>query len=262
MSDPLPMAVPARYPDLAGRVAIVTGGSKGIGKATCRFLADNGCKVAVVARNKPEIDSFVAELRAGGAEAIGLVADCTDAGAVSSMVAEVHAELGPTDVLMAFAGGFGAKTTVLDITEAEWHRIIESNLTSTFLTVQAVLPSMIERRHGSIVTMASNGARLLDIPLTASYAAAKAGIVMFTRHVAIEMGPHNVRLNVVAPAMTLSERVEVLLSASDIASIGGSRRCGRIGYPEDTAGGRALFPRLRRVVVADPASPSTSRAVA
>lgn len=223
------------YADLAGRTAIVTGGSKGIGLATARQLAANQVSVAIVARTAADVKRAAEQLRASGAKAHGVAADCTDAPALEAMVAEVAEALGPPDVLMAFAGGFTGLTPVLEITEAEWRHVIDSNLTSTFLSVRAVLPGMIARRRGSIVTMASNAGRLLDISLTASYAAAKAGIIQFTRHVAREVGPSNVRCNVVAPATTLTERVASNLPAEVIDRLSSMAPLQRIGQPEDTA---------------------------
>jgi len=151
------------------------------------------------------------------------------------MRARVEAELGPADILVPFAGGFGRHTPIQDITEEEWRFVVESNLTSTFLTCKAFLPGMLERRRGAIVTMASNAGRLLDIPLTASYAAAKAGIVMFSRHVAKEVGPRGVRVNCVAPATTISERVDRLLTPERVAELAELAPLKRIGRPEDTA---------------------------
>lgn len=223
------------FPDLVGKVAVVTGGSKGIGAATCRALAENGAKVAVVARGREGVDRLAEELRTAGAEAIGATADCTSLAELERMRDEVESALGPTDILVAFAGGFGARTPILETTEEEWRFVIDSNLTATFLTTKAFLPGMIERQRGSIVTMASNAARYLDIPLTASYAAAKAGIVMFTRHVAKEAGPHHVRLNCVAPGTTMSERVEALMDEQMIARVAALSPLGEIGQPEDTA---------------------------
>lgn len=223
------------YPDLAGRTAIVTGGSKGIGLATAIELAANEVSVAVVARTAADVERVAGQLRAGGAKAHGLAVDCTDAAALEAMVAEVTEALGPPDILMAFAGGFTRTTPVLEISEAEWRHVIDSNLTSTFLTVRAVLPGMIERGRGAIITMASNAGRVLDIPLTASYAAAKAGIIQFTRHVAMEVGPSNVRCNVVAPATTLTERVASTLSPEAIEHVTSSAPLRRIGRPEDSA---------------------------
>jgi 3-oxoacyl-[acyl-carrier protein] reductase len=223
------------YPDLAGKVAVVTGGSKGIGAATCRALAANGVRVAVVARDRAGIEAVLPSLREAGADAIGISADVVRFDEIERMRRQVEAELGPADILIPFAGGFGRHTPIQDITEEEWRFVIESNLTSTFLTCKAFLPGMIERRRGAIVTMATNGARVLDIPLTASYAAAKAGIMVFTRHVAREVGPHGVRANCVAPATTMSERTERILSPERVEELAQLAPLGRIGLPEDTA---------------------------
>ena len=230
----------AKYGDLAGRIAVVTGASKGIGAATARALAGQGVRVAVVAREQQPIDSLVAELRASGHTCMGVSADCTKATELDRLRAAVDQELGPTDILMPFAGGFGAQTPIHEITEDEWHHVIDSNLTSTFLTVRAFLPGMIERRRGAIVTMASNAARYLDIPLTASYAAAKAGVVMFSRHVAKEVGRHGIRVNCIAPATTLSERVVRNLPPERMPGIADLSPLGRLGLPEDSAAA-ALF---------------------
>jgi 3-oxoacyl-[acyl-carrier protein] reductase len=218
------------YPDLAGKVALVTGGSRGIGAATARALAENGVKVAVGGRDEAAIGAVVDEI--GGLATPG---DVCRAGDIEAMRSHVEGLLGPVDVLVAFAGGFGALTPVHETSEEEWRSIIDSNLTSTFLTVKEFLPGMIERRRGAIVTMSSNAGRFLDISLTASYAAAKAGIAMFTRHVAREVGRDGVRVNCVAPATTLSERVERIMSEERRAEIAEMAPLGRLGMPEDSA---------------------------
>jgi 3-oxoacyl-[acyl-carrier protein] reductase len=224
-----------RYPDLAGKVAVVTGGSRGIGAATARALVANGVSVAVNGRDQEAIDGVVGELSANGGTAIGVAADVCDWSAIEAMRERVENELGPVDVLVPFAGGFGGMTPVHEISEEEWHSVIESNLTSTFLTVKSFVPGMIDRQGGSIVTMASNAARFLDITLTSSYAAAKAGIAMFTRHIAKELGPHGIRANCVAPATSLSERVERIMPDERRAEIAAMAPLGRLGVPEDTA---------------------------
>ncbi len=147
----------------------------------------------------------------------------------------MHSELGPIDILLPFAGGFGAFTPIEEITEREWRQVIDLNLTSTFLTVRAIVPAMIERRSGVIVTMSSNGGRYLDKLLTASYAAAKAGVIQFTRHVAKELGPHGVRVNSIAPATVTSERVERIMDVDARRKVAEMSPLGRIGTPEDCA---------------------------
>jgi 3-oxoacyl-[acyl-carrier protein] reductase len=186
-------------------------------------------------RDEAAIKAVVDDVMGEGGEAIAAPADVCDFGEIESMRERVEEELGPVDVLIPFAGGFGAMTPVQDTTEEQWHSIIESNLTSTFLTVKSFLPGMIERRRGAIVTMSSNAGRFLDISLTASYAAAKAGIAMFTRHVAREVGPHGIRANCVAPATTLSERVERIMPKERRDEIAAMAPLGRLGAPEDSA---------------------------
>ncbi len=218
----------------------MTGGSKGIGFATARELAANQVKIAIVARNTAEVEHAAQMLRANGAKAHAVAADCTDTRALASMTDEVSEVLGPPDILMAFAGGFNRTTPVLEIDEDEWRNVIDNNLTATFLTLKAVLPGMIERRRGAIVTMTSITGRFLDNLLTASYTAAKAGITQLTRHVAIEVGPFNVRLNAIAPGTTLTERVATTLSPETIEKVSNMAPLRRIGLPEDSASG-AVF---------------------
>ena len=223
------------YPDLAGQVALVTGATKGIGAATCRMLAANGVKVAVVARSQAGIDATVAELRDAGAQALGLSADCSDPARLEQVRDAVEAELGPIDILLPFAGGFSAFTPIEHTELEEWREVVEANLTSTFVAVRALVPGMIERRRGAIVTMSSNGARHLDKPLTASYAAAKAGVIQFTRHIARELGPHGVRANVIAPATVTSERIARIMDEAAKAMTAALSPLGRMGTPEDCA---------------------------
>jgi 3-oxoacyl-[acyl-carrier protein] reductase len=223
------------YPNLAGKTAFVTGGSKGIGAATCRLLAANGVKVAVVARGAETAEELANELRTGGADAVALVADCTDAASVDTARRSAEEQLGPVDLLVAFAGGFESFTPVAEMTLEEWRQVLEANLTSTFVTVRAFLPGMIERGNGSIVTMSSISARYLDKLTQAAYAASKAGVIMFTRHLAIEVGPHGIRANCVAPGTTMSERIERVMSDEAIERTRLLSPLQRLGEPDDTA---------------------------
>lgn len=223
------------YPDLAGKVAVVTGGSRGIGAATCRALGRQGTAVVVNGRESKAIAKVVQEVKSDGGRAIGVAADCLDFNAIEKMREQTERELGPVDLLVAYAGGFGSYTATHEMSEEEWHSVIDANLTTTFLTVKSFLPGMIERRRGSVITMASGAARFLDILTTAPYAAAKAAVVMFTRHVAKEVGQYGVRVNCVAPATVLSERVHRLMSEERRVEVAAMSPLGRLGEPQDVA---------------------------
>ena len=223
------------YPDLAGKVAAVTGGSRGIGAATCRMLVANGVAVAVNGRSREPLDAIVAELRAAGGRAGGFAGDCTSAADMEGFRTFVDSELGPPDILLAFAGGFESFTPIEQVSEPEWRQVLDANLTSLFLTISAFLPGFLERRAGVIVTMASNGGRYLDKLLTAPYAAAKAGVVQLTRHLALELGPHGIRVNCIAPATVASERVRAIMDEEALARTAAMSPLGRMGTPEDCA---------------------------
>jgi 3-oxoacyl-[acyl-carrier protein] reductase len=222
------------YPDLANKVAVVTGGSRGIGAATCRLLAQNGAKVMVGGRDEAAINSVVQEIQDSGAEAIGAAADLTDFAAVERIRRRVEEELGPVDVLAVFAGGQGYPTPTEQMSEEQWRSVIDSDLTSTFLTVRSFLPGMIEHGRGAIVTMASSAGRLPS-QASAAYAAAKAGVVMFSKHVANEVGQHGVRVNCLAPSSIVTERVKRLIPEGTQRQMAAMHPLGRMGMPEDVA---------------------------
>jgi 3-oxoacyl-[acyl-carrier protein] reductase len=234
MRDP-DAAGTALYPGLRGRVALVTGGSKGIGAATCRALARNGVRVAVNAREPEAVDALVGELRDLGTEALAVPGDACDRATLTAVRERVEAELGPVSLLAPFAGGFDAFTPITEIGDDEWDEVVDRNLRATFLALSVFLPPMLEAGDGAIVTMASNGARALDKPLTASYVAAKAGVVQLTRHVAHEVGPRGVRVNCVAPATVTTERIERIMSADAMAFTAALSPLGTMGTADDAA---------------------------
>jgi 3-oxoacyl-[acyl-carrier protein] reductase len=230
-----------RYPDLDGQVAIVTGGSAGIGAATCRVLAANGVHVAVVDRDAAGAARVVAQVERDGGRALGIVADATRADDIAAVRRQVETAYGPVGLALPFVGGFEAYTPVHELTEETFDQIVRLNLTSTFLLIREVLPGMIDRGSGAIVTMGSMSGRYLDALVTAPYAAAKAGIVMLTRHVAQEAGPHGIRVNCVCPSTTRSERADRLIDVDTRDALARRSPLGRMGLPVDTANAAAYL---------------------
>jgi len=145
--------------DLQGKVAVVTGGSKALGAGVAAALAEQGVRVAVNGRDEQALAAVVNGIRARGGQAIAVPADLTDAAAVAALRDTVEQQLGPVDIVAAFAGGNGRPTPSTELGAERWRATLESDLTSTYLTVTAFLPSMIERRTGSIVTMSSTAGR-------------------------------------------------------------------------------------------------------
>jgi 3-oxoacyl-[acyl-carrier protein] reductase len=227
------------YPDLAGKVAVVTGSSRGIGAATCRMLAANGAKVVVNGRDGAAVRATVDTIRSDGGNATGFPADAVDLDGLRRLHAEAEHVYGPVDVLGAFVGGGGPPPgPTAQITEREWDAAIRGNLNVTFLALKTFLPAMVERGRGSIVTMASTAARYAGgdpIGAPTGYAVAKAGIVRLTQEVAKEVAHNGVRVNCVSPSTILTERTQAMIPAGRRAQLTAMHPLGRLGTPEDVA---------------------------
>jgi 3-oxoacyl-[acyl-carrier protein] reductase len=222
------------YPDLTGKVAVITGSSRGIGAATCRMLAANGARVVVNGRDQAALHETVEKIRAAGGEATAIAADVANLDSLEHLREQTERAYGPIDVLGAFVGGGGPPPgPTAAITTQDWDAAVAGNLTVTFLTLKCFLPGMIERGHGSIVTMASTAARLASgdrIGAPTGYAVAKAGVVRLTQEVAKEVAGHGVRVNCVSPSTILTERLETMIPAERRAQMTAMHPLGRLGY--------------------------------
>lgn len=210
---------------LAGRVALVTGGSRGIGAAIARALAAEGAAVAVNYRERA--DAAAAVVRDCG-RAIAVQADVSDGAAVAEMVARVAADLGPVDILVNNAG-IGPIRGIDDLTEADFDATIAVNLKSVFLCTQAVLPSMRARGWGRIVNISSGAARGAG-GVGPHYNASKAGMEGLTRGYAARLVKEGITVNAVAPSLIETEMV-----TSGLASSPARIPLGRFGTAEEVA---------------------------
>ncbi len=217
--------------NLQNRVALVTGGSRGIGKAVARRLAELGAAVALNYRDRAEQAEAVAEgLRQGGGRAATFRADVSLRHAVQSMVQDVEAKLGPIDILVNNAG-IAAARGLDDITEEDFDRTLAVNLKSAFLCTQAVLPGMRSRRWGRVVNISSIGARIGSGSVSIAYAAAKAGLEGLTRGYALRLAPEGVTVNAVAPGLVDTEMGKPLIESGVATRI----PVGRPGTGEEIA---------------------------
>jgi 3-oxoacyl-[acyl-carrier protein] reductase len=222
--------------DLNGKVALVTGGSSGIGRATAELLATNGARVAVnFHQNQAGAESACAEIVNAGGRAIAVQADVTQASDVESLVEKTVAELGPVDILVNNAGSLVERLRILELTEARWDEVIDLNLKSAFLCCRAVAASMIERKAGAIINVSSiagrNGGALGSI----HYSTAKGGLITFTKGLAKELAAFGVRVNAVSPGVIDTRYHEQFSSPEMMKTYAGMIPLGRIGTPAEVA---------------------------
>ena len=221
---------------LEGRVALVTGSSRGIGAAIARLFAAEGATVAVHGRDGSAVETVRSEIASAGGMSLGVTGDLTIFGEVERIRDEIEATAGSVDLLVANAGAVLAAPGPLEETPIEgWRATIEANLGVTFLTLKAFLPSMKSKGRGDIVTISSTAARRPSARAPFAYAAAKAGVQLLTQNVALQAGPFGVRANCIAPETILTDenrrRIPIELQAK-LAEMHTSRR---LGTPEDVA---------------------------
>jgi len=222
--------------ELAGKVALITGASSGIGRATALYLAEAGADVVINYRKSKEASEEVAaEIEGIGRKAVAIQADVTKRKEVEEMVDVSLKTFGKLDILVNNAGG-SVKKPVVEMEETEWDEIINFNLKGPFLCTRAVLLSMIQQRFGRIVNVSSNYG-VTPAYERAHYAAAKAGLIAFTKSLAVEVAPYNINVNVVAPGPTDTPRWRRIQTEEQILARAREIPLGRVGQPEDAAKG-------------------------
>jgi 3-oxoacyl-[acyl-carrier protein] reductase len=222
--------------ELTGKVALVTGASSGIGRATAQALAKNGARVAInFHRNNSGAEAARAEITSAGGSAIVVQADVTQSSEVQSLVEQTVAQLGPIDILVNNAGSLVERLKILELTEERWDEVIDLNLKSAFLCCRAVAGSMMERKTGAIVNVSSiagrNGGALGSI----HYSTAKGGLITFTKGLAKELGPFGVRVNAISPGVIDTPYHEQFSSPEVMKMYVGMIPLGRVGTPPEVA---------------------------
>ena len=229
---------------LKGKTIIVTGGGGGIGGATCKRLAQEGAKLAVLDRDLGAAQKTAAQITEAGGTALALACDITQRTDIDAALAQIEAQLGPVDVLVNNAG-WDVFKPFTQTNEHEWERLIAINLTGALHMHHAVLPRMVERRAGRIVNIASDAARVGSSG-EAVYAACKGGLVSFSKTIAREHARHGISVNVVCPGPT---ETALFAGFADAAPNPEKLReafvraipLGRMGQPQDLAGAIAFF---------------------
>ncbi len=220
--------------DLSERVAVVTGGNGGIGRGIALGMAKAGAKIAILARSQEKNAAVLAELKKIGAEAIALKLDVTRRADLRPAIEEVERRLGAVDILVNNAG-IAIVGGVLNLSAEAWDRVLETNLNSAFLLTQIAAQSMVKRRRGKIINIASEYSRFGSggVP---SYSASKGGIIQLTKSSAIELAPHNIQVNAIVPGWIWSEMTSPLRGTPLYKEIILRTPAGRFGEPEEMAG--------------------------
>ena len=219
---------------LAGRVALVTGASRGIGRAVALALGAAGATVACCARSAEQVEATAAEVGGIGGLARGFRLDVTRRNEIDAVVADIGAALGPIDILVNNAGITLDKRSV-EVTDEEWDDVLATNLTSTFVLARAVAPGMMEQRRGKIINIGSMYGKI-GVPRYAAYCASKAAVEALTRSLAVEWARHGIQVNCLAPGYVNTDIPREAMADEKLRTLFLSRvPARRIGEPEEVA---------------------------
>ncbi len=222
---------------LKGKVAIVSGAGTGVGKATTKRLFSEGSKVVLIGRDRSRLTKVISELN-GKKNLLAVKADITKEADVINVIEETVSAFDTVDILVNNAGILNDPTPFHKMTDEQWMSLINTNLIGTFRTTKAVLPIMMEKKRGSIVNISSlQGIRsILNVPFSV-YGVTKAGVIMFTRTIAVEYGEYGIRCNCVAPSTIRSPMIEPYLQDKQAKkTLESTFPLRSIGDPEDISG--------------------------
>jgi len=223
---------------LSGRVALVTGASQGIGRTVALRLAKDGATVAAAARNQEKLNELVAEITAAGGKAAAFALDVADEDQVKSTVKAAIAQFGKIDILVNNAG-ITRDQLVMRMKRADWDAVLQTNLTSAYLCIQAVISSMLKQRWGRIINITSVFGQMGQAG-QANYSASKAGLIGLTMAIAREVGSRNITSNAIAPGFIETAMTAVLSDEFKQTAVK-QIPLGRVGTPEDVASAVAFL---------------------
>ena len=184
---------------LQGKVAFITGGGSGIGAAAGKLLAQEGAKVALISRTKDELEQIVGEIEGAGGQALALEADISDGAALRAAIDETVSTFGGLDIVFANAGVNGTWAGIEELSEDDFRKTVDINLTGTFLTIKYAVPHLKLQGGSVVVTSSVNGTRMFSNSGASAYASTKAAQVALTKMLALELAPQKIRVNVVCP---------------------------------------------------------------
>ena len=220
--------------DLTGRVALVTGAGRGMGRASAERIAADGARVVINDLDETRAAEVADRLVSDGAEAIGVAADVSDAADVSRLVDTAREAFGDVDILVNNAGVL-RRTGILDLDEDEWDLVLDVNLKGTYLCTRAVLPAMKAAGWGRVVNISSSAGRSVSTLGGPHYTTAKAAVLGFTRAVAREMAPFGITLNAVCPGLVNTEMVNEVITAAQTRAYADSFPIKRLAEPQEVA---------------------------
>ncbi len=222
--------------DLAGKVAVVTGSSRGIGRAIALRLAEHGARVVVSSRKLPGCEAVVEEIEAAGGQAVAIAASLSSKPDLERLVAETASRLGTIDILVCNAASNPYYGPMAGISDEQFRKVLDNNIVANHWLIQLAAPGMVARRDGAIIIVSSIGG-LKGSPVIGAYNVSKAADMQLARNYAVEYGASNIRVNCIAPGLIRTDFARALWeNPTTLAATNAATPLGRIGEPDEIAG--------------------------